>query len=47
MKEKEMEILADFMLKAVEKRADASALKTLHADVKAFCKKFPVPGISA
>lgn len=47
MKEKEMEILADFMLRAVEKRADASALKSLHADVKEFCKKFPVPGISA
>lgn len=47
MKEKEMEILADFMLKAVEKRSDAQAIKALHADVKEFCKGFPVPGISA
>ena len=47
MKEKEMEILADFMLKAVEKRTDAKALLSLHADVKEFCKKYPVPGISA
>ncbi len=47
MKEKEMEILADFMLKAVEKRTDAKALQSLHADVKEFCKKYPVPGISA
>ncbi len=47
MKEKDMEILADFMLKAVEKRADESAIAALQKDVMAFCRKFPVPGISS
>jgi glycine hydroxymethyltransferase len=46
MKEADMETLGAFMLKAIEKRGDAAALKTLHEDVKAFCRKFPVPGIS-
>ena len=47
MKEKDMETLADFMLKAVTQRSDARALADLHADVSAFCTRFPVPGISA
>ncbi len=47
MKERDMEILADFMLKAVEKRADESAIVALQKDVMAFCRKFPVPGISS
>ncbi len=47
MKEMEMEILADFMLKAIDKRTDESALGTLHEEVKTFCRRFPVPGISA
>ncbi len=46
MKEKEMEILGNFMLSAVEKRAEPEALQSLHADLKKFCMKFPVPGIS-
>lgn len=46
MKEKDMEILGDFMLKAIEKRSDESALASLHEDVKTFCRQFPVPGIS-
>ncbi len=46
MKEKDMEILADFMLTAIERRADPAALKTLHEEVKVFCRRFPVPGIS-
>lgn len=46
MKEKEMEQLVDFMYRAVEKKADESAIKSLHEEVKVFCKKFPVPGIS-
>ncbi len=45
MKEAEMEILGNFMLRAIEKREDDSALKTLHAEVKEFCLRFPVPGI--
>ncbi len=47
MKEKDMETLADFMLTAVAKRADQTALKTLHEDVKTFCRKFPVPGVTS
>lgn len=46
MKEADMETLANFMLKAIEKRSDESALKTLHQEVKTFCKQFPVPGIT-
>ncbi len=46
MKEAEMETLGGFMLRAIEKRADEASLKALHEEVKAFCKKFPVPGIS-
>ncbi len=47
MKEKDMELLADFMLTAVQKKSDAAALKNLHEEVKAFCLRFPVPGIAA
>lgn len=47
MKEKEIEQLVTFILTAVEKRADASALKDLSEDVKRFCLKFPVPGVKA
>ncbi len=47
MKEVDMEILADFMLQAVEKRADESFIASLQKEVMAFCRQFPVPGISA
>ncbi len=47
MKEKDMETLADFMMKAVKNRSDESALRELHEDVKTFCLRFPVPGIMA
>lgn len=47
MKEADMETLGDFMLKAIEKRTDASAMSALHDEVKTFCRKFPVPGITA
>ncbi|HLC75704.1 MAG TPA: serine hydroxymethyltransferase [Candidatus Peribacterales bacterium] len=47
MKEKEMEILTRFMLRAIEKRSDDAAVASLHEEVKTFCKKFPVPGIDA
>ena len=46
MKEKDMEMLGGYMLRAIEKRADAKAMKDLHEEVKVFCKKFPVPGIN-
>ena len=38
MKEPEMEQLADYMLTAIAKRADESALNKLHEEVKVFCK---------
>ena len=47
MKEPEMDRLADFMLSAVARRGDEAALDALHADVKAFCRQFPVPGIDS
>ncbi|MCH6581705.1 MAG: serine hydroxymethyltransferase, partial [Proteobacteria bacterium] len=46
MKEQEMDQLADFMLSAVSKRNDKAALEALHDEVKTFCRKFPVPGVS-
>jgi glycine hydroxymethyltransferase len=45
MKEKDMETLGGFMLKAIEKRGDEKALATLQQDVKDFCKPFPIPGV--
>lgn len=44
MKEAEMDALADFMLAAVAKREDAAAIDALHEEVKAFCRRFPLPG---
>jgi glycine hydroxymethyltransferase len=46
MKESAIETLSAFMLRAVEKRTDASALTELHEEVKTFCRQFPVPGIT-
>lgn len=46
MKEADMEKLVGFMFNAIEKRADESALNALHQEVKAYCREFPVPGIS-
>ena len=46
MKEKDMETLGQFILTAIEKRSDEATLKTLHEEVKEFCRGFPVPGIN-
>ena len=46
MKEAEMDRLVGFMLSALAKRDDEAALDSLHEEVKVFCKKYPVPGIS-
>ncbi len=46
MKEPEMDFLVDCMLQAIEKRTDDAAIKKLHEEVKEFCLKYPVPGIS-
>ena len=45
MKEQEMEILGDFMLKAIAARNNESALVSLRGEVTEFCRRFPVPGI--
>ncbi|PIR54100.1 serine hydroxymethyltransferase [Candidatus Peregrinibacteria bacterium CG10_big_fil_rev_8_21_14_0_10_42_8] len=45
MKEVEMEQLTTFMLSAIKKKDNPSAIKDLHEEVKTFCNKFPVPGI--
>ncbi|HRH94236.1 MAG TPA: serine hydroxymethyltransferase [Candidatus Peribacteria bacterium] len=47
MKEKDMEVLGKFILTAVEKRKDDTAIAKLHEEVKTFCRTFPVPGIPA
>ena len=47
MKEAEMDVLADFMLKAIARREDENALDALHEEVKTFCRRYPVPGINA
>ncbi len=47
MKEKDMETLGNFMLTAIQNRSDAAAVKKLHEEVKTFCLRFPVPGITA
>ncbi len=46
MKEPEIVQLVQFMLAAIEKHRDETALNHLHEEVKTFCKKYPVPGIS-
>lgn len=45
MKEADMETLGRFMLDAIAKRADEAAVRSLHEEVRAFCRRFPVPGI--
>lgn len=45
MKEAEMDILVEFMLRAVKMRSDESALLKLQDEVRSFCKGFPVRGI--
>ncbi|MDA1208573.1 MAG: serine hydroxymethyltransferase [bacterium] len=47
MKEPEMDILTDFMLRAIEAKEDNSAIEQLHSEVIEFCRGFPVPGIKA
>ncbi len=47
MKEKDMDTLGAFMLSAIEKRKDDAAIAKLHKEVVAFCRTFPVPGVTA
>ena len=46
MAEAEMNQLVDFMRAAVANRDDEAALSNLHEEVKTFCRKFPVPGVT-
>ena len=43
LKEADMEIVADFIDRAVAAKDDAATLGKVKADVAAFCKKFPMP----
>lgn len=43
LKEKDMERVAEWMLLAIKHRKDPKKLKSLHAEVKAFCLQFPLP----
>jgi len=45
MDEADMAKLAGWMLDALQRREDNAALDRLRAEVEAFCKRFPVPGI--
>ncbi|MDD5026661.1 MAG: hypothetical protein PHH13_04805, partial [Candidatus Peribacteraceae bacterium] len=45
MKEEDIDMTVDFMLKAIEKRADPSALKKIQMEVRDFCRQFPLPGM--
>lgn len=46
MKEAEMELLGGFIRQAIEHRAEDEKLRKLREEVMAFCRSFPVPGIS-
>ena len=46
MAEAEMDQLVNFMRAAVANRDDEAALSNLHEEVKIFCRKFPVPGVT-
>jgi glycine hydroxymethyltransferase len=45
MKEKEMEILGDWMIKALKHHQDKSVLNGIKSEVEAFCESFPLPGL--
>jgi glycine hydroxymethyltransferase len=42
MKKKDMEMIAQFIVQALEKKDDAKALAKIHAEVKKLCGKFPL-----
>lgn len=43
MKEKDMEMIAEWMFQAIQVRADESAITKLAAEVEEYCRKFPLP----
>lgn len=44
MREADMEILGEYILKAIANRKNEHALAALHEEVRTFCLRFPVPG---
>ncbi len=46
MKEPEMKLLADWMVKALRNHQDKALLASLRREVEACCSQFPVPGIA-
>jgi glycine hydroxymethyltransferase len=47
MKEEEMVKLGGWITRALAEREDEAALSALRGEVEAFCRGFPVPGISS
>jgi glycine hydroxymethyltransferase len=45
MREPEMTQVAEWMVRAMQSHTDVAKLRGLHADVRALCRKFPVPGL--
>ncbi len=45
MKEKEMELIANWMLRAIMQRNNKEELNKIKSEVEAFSEKYPVPGI--
>jgi glycine hydroxymethyltransferase len=43
LKEKDMELVAEWMLKAVKNRKDANKLDNLRKEVREYCLQFPLP----
>ena len=43
LKEQDLTVVADFIDRAVQSRADVAALAKIRAEVAEFCKKFPMP----
>ncbi|MFA5792842.1 MAG: serine hydroxymethyltransferase [Candidatus Gracilibacteria bacterium] len=47
MKEEEMKMIGEWIVKTLKNSADETMLDQIHSEVTAMCKKFPVPGVSA
>lgn len=45
MKEKEMDLIADFIKRTIENRNDDQKLEAIKEEVKILCQSFPLPGI--
>jgi glycine/serine hydroxymethyltransferase len=45
MKESQMAQVAEWMIRAMRSPTDEHALRAIHEEVRALCKRFPVPGL--